>query len=184
MLINKITLIGIFLILLRANGVLAEIDPWSESYRLEKLYQYDAALKVLDIAAKQDPDSELLLLRRGWLHYLSGNHSKSISYYKKAISANPQSLEARLGIILPLMAQQRWREAMLESKKVLEVAPWNYHAHIHLMACEQALKQWSALEKHAQVVADRYPADASVLVYLARASHCLLYTSPSPRDHG
>ena len=171
MLIRKLAVTGICVLTLMSFSVLAEIDPWAESYRLEKLYQYDAALNALNAAANNDPDSELLLLRRGWLHYLSGNHSKSIVFYKKAISANNQSLEARLGIILPLLAQQRWREAMLESEKILEVAPWNYQAHIYLMTCEQALKQWPTLEKHAQQVADRYPTDAAVLVFLARASH-------------
>jgi len=152
---------------------LADINPWAESYRLESLYQYEAANNALNAIANKDPNNELLLLRRGWLEYLSGNHSKSIEYYKKAASVNGQSLEAQLGMILPLMAQQRWREAAASANKVLETAPWNYHAHIRLMACEQALKQWSTLEKHAQQVAARYPTDASVWVFLGRARHHL-----------
>ena len=162
---------GVALLLLVARSGLAEIDPWAESYRLERLYQYDSALRALDVAEKTDSDNELIFLRRGWLHYLSGNHSKSINYYKKAVRKNTKSLEARLGMILPLLAQQRWREAMLEAQRVLEVAPWNYQAHVHLMTCEHALKQWTVLAKHAQEVAARYPSDVSVLVYLARAHH-------------
>ena len=67
------------------------------------------------------------------------------------------------------MAQQRWREAASDAKKVLEVAPWNYHAHVRLMAAEEALKQWSQLEKHARSVYERYPSDADALVFMARA---------------
>ncbi len=171
--IKNIAVLGITLLTLSANTVLAEIDPWAESYRLESIYQYDAALKALDIAANKGHNNELLSLRRGWLHYLAGNHSKSIEHYKKAISENGQSLEARLGMTLPLMAQQRWREAMLEAKKVLEVAPWNYYAHVRLMTCEYALKDLASLEKHAQQVAARFPTDTTVLVYLARARHHL-----------
>lgn len=169
--IKNITALGIILLTFSANTAFAEINPWTESYRLEGLYQYDAALKTLDIVANKDPNNELLALRRGWLHYLSGNHSKSIDYYKKAMSVNGQSLEARLGIILPLMAQQRWREAMLEANKVLEIAPWNYTAHIRLLITEEALKQWPTMEKHAQQLVARYPTDTSAWVYLARARH-------------
>ncbi len=167
---NRVTAV-ILTLALASSLARAEIDPWAESYRLEGLYQYDAAIKALDIAANQDPGNELLWLRRGWLNYLAGNHSKSIEHYKKAMSVNSQSLEARLGVILPLMAQQRWREAMLEANNVLETAPWNYHAHIRLMTCEEALKQWPALEKHAQQVSARYPTDAGVWVFLGRARH-------------
>lgn len=171
MLLKNTIVPGILLLTFSANIVVAEINPWAESYRLESLYQYDAALKALDAAANKDANNELLALRRGWLHYLSGNHSKSIDYYKKAMSINGQSLEARLGIILPLMAQQRWREAVLEANKVLEIAPWNYTAHIRLLISEEALKQWPTMEKHAQQLVARYPTDTSAWVYLARSRH-------------
>lgn len=151
---------------LSVTRVLADVDPWKESYRLESLFQYDAAINALNSASN---DNELALLRRGWLYYLKGSHSKSIDYYQKAISKNGKSLDARLGIILPLMAQQRWREAASNANKVLEVAPWNYHAHVRLMATEEALKQWTALEKHARSVTERYPTDVDAFVFLARA---------------
>ena len=156
------TVILVFL----TNIAFAEVDPWQESYRLEALYQYDAALNALNAVSA---DNELMLLRRGWLHYLKGSHSKSIDFYNKAINKNGKSLDARLGIALPLMAQKRWREAASNLKTVLKVAPWNYHAHVRLMATEQALKQWSILEKHALSVIERYPTDVDSLVFLARA---------------
>lgn len=166
--IQKLQLTFLFVSLLIYPGarVLADVDPWQESYRLESLFQYDAALNALNAASS---DSELVLLRRGWLNYLKGAHSKSIDYYQKAINRNGKSLDARLGIVLPLLAQQRWREAASNASKVLEVAPWNYHAHVRLMATEEALKQWSTLQKHALSVSERYPTDVDTLVFLARA---------------
>jgi len=148
----------------------AETDPWEESYRLEEVFQYDSAINVLrNISSK----NELVSLRRGWLNYLKGAHSRSIEHYKKALQTNSQSLDARLGLILPLLKQQRWREAAVNANKVLEVAPWNYYAHVRLMKTEEALKQWEKLFKHADAVNLRYPSDATILVYLARASHKL-----------
>ena len=161
--LNSILFLGL---IFQTGFLLADSDPWKESYRLENVYQYDAALNALNGISS---DNELVLLRRGWLYYLKGSNSKSIDYYKKAIKKNDKSLDARLGIILPLLAQQRWREAASNAKKVLDVAPWNYHAHVRLMATEEALKQWSQLEKHAQSVYERYPSDADALVFMARA---------------
>ena len=161
--LNSILFLGF---LFQVGDLLADTDPWKESHRLENVYQYDAALNALNGVSS---DNELVLLRRGWLYYLKGSNSKSIDNYKKAIKKNSKSLDARLGIMLPLMAQQRWREAASNAKKVLEVAPWNYHAHVRLMATEEALKQWSELEKHARSVHERYPSDADPLVFLARA---------------
>lgn len=149
---------------------IADTDPWKESYRLESVFQYDAALVAISNISS---DNELALLRRGWLNYLKGSHSKAIEFYQKAISKNENSLDARLGIILPLLAQQRWREAEQNAKKVLEAAPWNYYAHIHLLETEQALKQWAEIATHARSVSERYPSDATFLVYLARANHKL-----------
>ena len=167
---NLLSIILFLMLFLGSNVLYADVDPWKESYRLESLYQYDAALNALNGVSS---NNELALLRRGWLNYLKGSHSKSIDYYKKAISNNSKSLDARLGIILPLLAQQRWREAAQAANKVLEVAPWNYYAHLRLMTVEQALKEWSQLEKHARSVRERYPSDADALVFQARANQHL-----------
>jgi tetratricopeptide (TPR) repeat protein len=168
---NKITLLIILsFTCILPTPVLADIDPWKESYRLENSFQYQAALNALN---KVTSSSELLLLRRGWLNYLKGSNSQSIESYKKALNKNSQSLDARLGIILPLLAQQRWRESALNANKVLQVAPWNYYAHIRLMAAEEALKQWEQLKQHASNVNLRYPSDATVIVYIARANRKL-----------
>lgn len=148
----------------------ADINPWRESFRLEQAFQYDAAIKAL---SSVDADNELAKLRRGWLNYLKGSHSASIEHYQKAIKGNSDSLDARLGLLLPLLAQQRWREAALNAEKVIKIAPWNYYAHLRLMLTEEAMKQWSKLSAHALAVHHRYPTDATVLVYLARSSHKL-----------
>jgi len=144
-------------------------DEWEDSYKLEAEGKYSAAAAALNPFLVKKPINEFALLRHGWLNYSSRNHNDAIRDYKHALTLNPNSLDARLGLILPMMAQGRWREAALHATKVLDVAPWQYHAHIRLMACEEAMQQWSTLEKHANKVAERYPSDATIQVYLARA---------------
>lgn len=144
-------------------------DAWMRSYSLEAGGQYVEAAKTIEKFLKQIPDNEFAELRSGWLYYLAGNYSRSIKHYQTALKLNAQSLEARLGLALPLMAQGRWKEAVVENNHVLNISSWNYYAHVRLMACEEALKQWQDLLKHAEAVHKRYPTDATVLVYLARA---------------
>ena len=167
---KKLILNSIFLAsLLLSHNVLAAVDLWAESYRLESLTQYEAAARSMEGIISNDAKNEFAILRHGWLNYLRGNHNQAIKDYKKAIEINSKSLDALLGIILPLIAQQRWNEASSYANKVLNVAPWNYYAHTRLMVAEEGLRKWDSLIKHAQSVNSRYPSDATVLVYLARA---------------
>lgn len=148
-------------------------DPWAESYRLEALTQYENAAKSLEGFIRDNPRNEFAILRHGWLSYLYGAHNDAIRDYQKALDLNSKSLDARLGLMLPLIAQQRWREVASQAGKVLEVAPWNYYAHVRLMISEEGERKWDTLAKHAQEVSQRYPSDATVLVYLARANDWL-----------
>jgi len=147
----------------------ASDDSWTRSYSLETAGKYNDAAKTIEKILKQIPDNEFAELRSGWLYYLSGNYSRSISHYQTSLKLNQSSIEARLGLTLPLIAQGRWQEAATQSNKVISISKWNYYAHIRLMTCEEALKQWNDLIRHAQAVHNHYPADATVLVYLARA---------------
>jgi len=163
----------ITLCLLYAVNSAAAVDIWAESYRLEALTRYEEAAQVLQPALNKDSKNEFVLLRMGWLNYLSGNHNSAMDYYKKALAINSKSLDAKLGLVLPLLAQQRWNEAAKYCQEALEVAPWNYYAHIRLMVAEEGLRQWQTLAKHATEVNVRFPSDATVLVYLARANRWL-----------
>lgn len=161
--------LGLAALLLFPITLFASDDAWIRSYSLEASGQYDEAAKTIEIFLKQIPDNEFAEIRSGWLYYLGGNYSRAIKHYQTALKLNQLSLEARLGLSLPLMAQGRWQEAAIQSNDVISLSKWNYYAHVRLMACEEALKQWRDLVSHAQTVHQRYPSDATVLVYLARA---------------
>lgn len=174
----KIKIFFSFLLLsVISNANSASVDVWAESYRLETLTHYDEAAKVLSSVAKKESKNEFVFLRLGWLNYLSGDHNDAIDYYKAALNINNKSLDARLGLTLPLLAQQRWKEAAKYAQEALQVAPWNYYAHIRLMVAEEGMRQWQTLAKHAGEVYLRYPSDATVLVYQARANRWLNNTN-------
>ncbi|MFO1080200.1 MAG: tetratricopeptide repeat protein [Reyranellaceae bacterium] len=140
---------------------------FAASYKLETEKRYDAA--AAEIAALAESGNELARLRLGWLAYLAGRYNDSINHYNIALQLNPNAIDARLGITLPLLAQQRWQDAAGQARQVLQLSPWDYTAHVRLMVAEEGLKQWTTLESHARELARIYPADATALVYLARA---------------
>jgi len=145
-------------------------NPWEISHKLEAKANYAGAAQAIQGVLENNPQHEYALIRNGWLSYLQKDYNASVSHYEAAIEINPKSLDAKLGITLPLMAQGRWQETANYAKQVLKVAPHQYYADIRLMACEEALLQWNTLLEHAQKTSLIYPTDATILIYLARAA--------------
>jgi len=142
---------------------------WKKSYSLEAKGDYKhAAATLTPLISRQK--NEYALLRYAYLTYLQGNYKDSISSYQKAIDLYPDSIDARLGITLPLISQKRWRQVKRYTIQVLHKSRWNYTAHIRLMMSEEGMHNWDVLAKHAKQVAAVYPTDATALVYLARAN--------------
>ncbi len=143
-------------------------SPWAQSYALEAKRNYAEAARVIAPFRTRGPDMEFAILRTAWLEYLRGNYNAAIRDYFTAIELNPHSIDARLGITLPLMAQKRWRETRDYLNGVLKYAPWNYTAHVRLLIANEAQRKWQRMTNQAHALTLRYPNDATALVYLAR----------------
>lgn len=106
-------------------------------------------------------------LRLAWLCYTNGNYSNSVIHYQTAIQAAPESLDARLGCLLPMLALQRFAEAESSAKQVLKRYPANYYANLRLA---YALRMQGKYEQ-AELVLNRAlalrPTDVSLLLELA-----------------
>lgn len=163
-------LLGAFSVVLTltATSVSALESVWQNSYQLEAAGKYGEAIAAMDAIRVNDPDDELKLLRRGWLYYLSGSFNESIREYRFAIELNSRSVDARLGVTLPLLAQKRWREAEQNARAALELAPNNYIALVRLSIALEARSNWVAMEKTAATMVAGYPSDATAYLYLAR----------------
>jgi tetratricopeptide (TPR) repeat protein len=162
----------LFLILCLAGSswnALANPGAWEQSQQFEAKGEYATAAALLEPLLQSGDSKEFGYLRYGWLNYLQGRHDVAISAYGKALQLNPQSIDARLGVSLPLLAQSRWQDAAQHLKQVLAVSPWDYTSHVRLMITEEGLQKWDVLVHHAGELNRRYPSDATILVYLARA---------------
>lgn len=144
-------------------------NAWQESYALEAQGKYAQAAAVLEPVLRVSPSHEFAFIRRGWLNYLQGHHNDALRDYGQALALNPKSLDARLGLTLPLLAQQRWKEAAIEARKVIAVSDWDYTANVRLLICEEGERKWEEMARRAEELSAHYPTDATALVYLARA---------------
>jgi len=160
-------------LLLLAAPVSAANDAWSASHTYEAKGDFASAAAVLQRLITTPQPDEFALLRYAWLHYRAGNYTESVRAYERALRINPASLDARLGLVLPLLAQHRWNQAEEVLRQTLKEDPWHYTTHTQLMQVEEALQQWVPLARHARELQRRYPSDATTLVYLARASRAL-----------
>ena len=157
-------------IALSGTPAIAQEAAWQRSYQLEAAGKYAEAMAAIDAVPVNGPEAELRLLRRGWLQYLPGNFDESIREYRLAIERNSRSVDARLGVILPLLAAKRWREAEQAAQAALTLAPNNYTALLRLVIALEAQQDWAIMAKTAANMVTSYPSDASAYVYLARAN--------------
>jgi tetratricopeptide (TPR) repeat protein len=154
--------------LLVSTGSMGQTETaFATSYKLEAEKHYEAAAQSLLPLA--ETGHEFATLRLGWLAYLQGNYNSSIAHYSRLLQTAPGSIEARLGLILPLMAQQRWQDAAMQAQIVLRQSPYHHTASLRLLLCQQALKQWAPMEALAASLVAVYPSDADTLALLARA---------------
>ena len=153
-----------------SSPVSAQEAAWQNSYQLEAAGKYSEAMAAIDGVPANGPDAELKILRRGWLNYLPGRFDESIREYRLAIERNPKSIDARLGLTLPLLAAKRWREAEQAAQAALNLAPNNYTAMLRLVIALEAQQDWNIMAKTAASMVAHYPTDASAYVYLARAN--------------
>lgn len=142
-------------------------DIWKKSHYFEKQGDYEKAASV--IKAKVDANDEYALLRYAHLKYEQGEYNESIDAYDRAMEISPKSLDAKLGILLPYIAQQRWRQVMIYTRQILVLSDWNYAAHENLMMAEEKTKKWHTLNRHAARLSKVYPTNAEVLAYYGRA---------------
>jgi tetratricopeptide (TPR) repeat protein len=146
-------------------------DIWTQTFNLERQGEYAKAAAIIEPLLNGDENREYVLLRYAWLAYQQRNHNDAVRYYKQALKINPASIDARLGLSLPLLAQSDWNTAEVYLRQIVTISPWNYTAHSRLFACEEGLQQWEQLASHADAFSRHYPGDATALVYLARAKH-------------
>lgn len=95
---------------------------YRESYRLEAQRDYRAALDRLREIRGRGDRSYYLTLRLAWISYLLGDFASSETLYREAATDAQKAIEPRLGLTLPLLAEQKWRELERACRDVLALS--------------------------------------------------------------
>lgn len=142
----------------------AQITAFDSSYKLEKAAKYVDAINA--IKAVYEENSYEMNMRMGWLNYLVGQQTTSMSYYLKAIALNPYAIEARFGYIVPASVIGNWEAVKDQYTQILKIDPQNTKANYYLGLIYYNSKEYNKADKHFEICANLYPFDYdSVLMY-------------------
>ena len=145
-----------------AVGQAAEVSElYQASYDLEAMQDYAGALSRMDDIGDQGEDY-VYHLRRGWLLYLLGRHGDSAAAYRTAIIQQPQSVEARQGLVLPLMSMKQWPDAQLVCVELLEISPEDYRGNSRLAYILYSMGRYGEAAELYQKVLAHYPSDVEM----------------------
>jgi tetratricopeptide (TPR) repeat protein len=161
-----ISLLSLFLFFgAKAQDSAKLIAAFEKSYANEYAGKYNDAIK--DLANVYVQDSYELNLRLGWLNYLAGNFTESISYYQRSVSLRPLSIEARLGLTYPASAVGNWEQVINQYKDILKIAPNNYTANLRLGQIYLNRKDYTTAAQYFDLLISQYPFTYDVMISTA-----------------
>ena len=137
----------------------------------EQSYIHEYAGKLPDaistIKAIYAENSYEINLRLGWLHYSSGLFSESSTFYQKAVTLLPYSIEARLGLVLPHIALGNWDKAIAQYKAILEIDNKNTTVNYRMGLIYYGKEEFETAYKYFETVVNIYPFDYDFVLMFA-----------------
>jgi tetratricopeptide (TPR) repeat protein len=142
---------------------------WQASYTAETSSNYDGALEALEQLPAAQRQGYLANFRRGWLNYCVARHAEAVAAYAKAIALEPESVEARVAQLLPLMASGRWPELIKAAQEALKHDPQNYLALQRMAYAQYSSQHFPEAEQSYRRIVKLYPSDVEMLAALGWA---------------
>lgn len=136
-----------------------KITNFNASITLENKKEYKKAIDELLKIYDAEKNDYLINLRLGWLSYMLKDYTKSKEYYQSAIGINKKSVEAMLGLTLPLSALNEWDAVRQAYKDILQIDPNNYTANLRLGQGYLYLQDYRSALKHLEKVKTMFPSD-------------------------
>ena len=150
---------------LKAQSLEDTQKAFSSSYSFEYAGKYTEAIQ--SIKSVYQEKSYEINIRLGWLNYLSGQFTESISYYTKAEKLQPMSIEAYLGLCYPASAVGNWEQVIQQYDAILKIAPNNYTANLRLGQIYMNRKEYAKASKYLDPLISQYPFTYDVMINTA-----------------
>ena len=130
---------------------------FQNSYTHEGKKQYAEAIS--DVMPFYNEGNYETNLRIGWLYYLAKNYTSSQTYYSRAVSSKPTSIEARFGFVQPLSLLGSWDKVLDQYASILKIDPQNTQANYWTGVILYNRKQYANAIKFLNKVVYLYPFD-------------------------
>jgi len=151
---------------LRAHGETASSsvpDLYASSYSLEANSDNTGALRKMRAVLGQDPNDYVAQLRVGWLLYLNKQYPESAAAYRKAVKRAPRAVEPKLGLLLPLIAMRRHKEALSVADRVLKVDGGNFTARSRKAFLLYNLGRYGKAAVEYRSLLEHYPSNVDMM---------------------
>ena len=132
-------------------------EAFNKSYVLESGKKYNEAIEALK--SSNAINNYPIQIRLGWLTYSAKRYNESVIAYKKAAELMPASVEALLGAVNPLVAQNKWEEVEQIYLAILKNDPKNSTINFRLGQIYYNRKEYSKAEKYFSTALNLYPFD-------------------------
>jgi tetratricopeptide (TPR) repeat protein len=141
---------------------------FATSYKAETAGKYSDGIKALKDV--YDEKNYELNIRLGYLHYMAGLFTESTTYYERAISLMPYSVEAKFGYVLPAAALGNWDKVLNQYLEIVKIDPQNTKANYRLGSIYYGRKDYTSALKYLEKVVNLYPFDYDGLILYAWAN--------------
>ncbi len=141
-------------------------QAYYKSYNYEKSGNYQDAIKALQLVYKEYSKAYGVNNRLGYLYRLNAQYKNAESHYKQAISALPDALTPKLGLMYVYLQAQSYDEASKIGYQVLSIDFYNYYGNLRLAYVLRQTGQLELAEKIMIKMLTRYPSDVLYLTEL------------------
>jgi len=138
---------------------------FSDSYKMELNGEYSKA--SLELKKVYSKDSYEINARLGWLNYMAGQYTESVTYYNRASSIMPLSIEALLGITYPLSAMGNWEQVIKAYNSILKIDPNNYSANLKLGQIYLNRTEYKMAQAYFTLLLNQFPFTYDVVINTA-----------------
>lgn len=133
-----------------------KVKSFNESIRFENEGKYDKAISTLTKIYSANKEDHLINIRLGWLYYQKKDYTKSKEYYRNSIKLNTSSIEAKLGLTLPLSALNEWDAIKKLYLEIINLDSKNYTANLRLGQIYLANADYTNAKKYLEVAYKYY----------------------------
>lgn len=160
----------------------------SRAFECEQKQDYEGAIRTLTGVPSAGPEGYKKNLSLGRLYYLTKQYDQSELSYEAAINTSPKSIEARTGLLLPLLAEKKYERALLEARTIHDMDSGNEYARKLIAALsvpEATAAEREASARQAAVsgpVNEALTAGQPASIYVAGYAGLMKYRNTTDKD--